>query len=66
MNSTGIFGSKKRFNLFKAIDVQIFVLKDRIQYFTSKEMLNETRERPMFQSWYICRDILPKQIVFEE
>ena len=65
MNSTGIFGSKKRFSLFKEIDVQIFVLKDRIQYFTSKEMRNEIRERPMFQSWYVCRDLLPKQIVFE-
>lgn len=65
MNSTGIFGSKKRFSLFSSFDVQVFILKDRIKYYTTKEFHENERERPMFQSWYICRDILPKQITFE-
>ncbi len=61
----GIFESQKRFNMFKDNDFEIMYFNKRISYFRSydevKPMLN-----PPFSSVYICHNILPKQIVFEE
>lgn len=61
----GIFESKGRFNLFKNNNFEIMYMSKRISYFKDfndpKPSLN-----PPFSSVWICRDILPKQIVFEE
>jgi len=61
----GLFESQKRFNLFKENDFEVMYLNKRIAYFRDyaepKPSLN-----PPFSSVYICRGILPKQIVFEE
>ena len=61
----GLFESQKRFTLFKNNDFEIMYFDKRISYFKSyddqKPSLN-----PPFSSVYICKDILPKQIVFEK
>lgn len=61
----GLFESKKRFNLFKNNDFEIMYLDKRVSYFKDfteqKPSLN-----PPFSSVYICKDVLPEKIVFEE
>ena len=60
----GIFESQRRFPMFKNNDFEIMYFDKRISYFKSyadqKPSLN-----PPFSSVYICKDLLPKQIVFE-
>ena len=61
----GIFESKKRYAMFKENDFEIIYFNKRISYFKNfddqKPSLN-----PPFSSVYICKGILPKQIVFED
>lgn len=61
----GLFESQKRYNLFKNNDFEIMYLNKRVAYFKDyseqKPSLN-----PPFSSVYICKNMLPKQIVFEE
>ena len=61
----GLFESQLRFKMFKNNDFEIMYLDKRIAYFKDyseqKPSLN-----PPFSSVYLCSDILPKQIIFEE
>ena len=61
----GLFESQKRFEMFRDHDFEIMYLNRRVAYFKSyteqKPSLN-----PPFSSVYVCRGLLPKQIVFEE
>jgi len=61
----GLFESKKRFSMFKENSFEIMYFDKRIAYFKDfkeqKPSLN-----PPFSSVYVCSNILPKQIVFEE
>ena len=61
----GLFESQSRFSMFKNNDFEIMYMNKRVAYFKDykeqKPSLN-----PPFSSVYICHDILPKQIVFEE
>ena len=61
----GLFESQQRFEMFRDHDFEIMYLSHRVSYFKSyteqKPSLN-----PPFSSVYICKGILPKQIVFEE
>lgn len=61
----GIFESQTRFDMFKNNDFEIMYMNRRVAYFKDysepKPSLN-----PPFSSVYICKNILPKQIVFEE
>ena len=61
----GLFESQQRFNMFKNNDFEIMYFNKRISYFKNysdqKPSLN-----PPFSSVYVCHNILPKQIVFEE
>lgn len=61
----GLFESQRRFSMFKNNEFEIMYLNKRVSYFKDysdkKPSLN-----PPFSSVYICRGILPKQIVFEE
>jgi hypothetical protein len=60
----GIFESQRRFTMFKNNNFEIMYFDKRISYFKSyadqKPSLN-----PPFSSVYICKNLLPKQIVFE-
>ena len=61
----GLFESQKRFSMFRDHDFEIMYLNKRVSYFKSyveqKPSLN-----PPFSSVYVCKGMLPKQIVFEE
>lgn len=61
----GLFESKKRFNLFKDNTFEVMYFDKRISYFKSyddqKPSLN-----PPFSSVYLCSNLLPDKIVFEE
>lgn len=61
----GLFESRQRFQMFRDNDFEIMYFNKRIAYFKDyaeqKPSLN-----PPFISVYICKGILPKQIVFEE
>lgn len=61
----GLFESQKRFEMFREHDFEIMYLNRRVSYFKNyadqKPSLN-----PPFSSVYVCKGMLPKQIVFEE
>lgn len=61
----GLFESQGRFEMFRSYDFEVMYLNRRVSYFKDyseqKPSLN-----PPFSSVYICRGVLPKQIVFEE
>ena len=60
----GLFESEERFSMFKENDFEIMYLNRRVSYFKNyadqKPSLN-----PPFSSVYVCKRMLPKQIVFE-
>jgi hypothetical protein len=60
----GLFESQKRFEMFMNNDFEIMYMNRRIAYFKDyseqKPSLN-----PPFSSVYLCKGMLPKQIVFE-
>lgn len=60
----GLFESQKRFNMFAKNDFEIMYMNKRISYFKN---YNEQKPslNPPFSSVYICKNMLPKQIVFE-
>jgi hypothetical protein len=61
----GLFESQKRFNMFKNNNFEVLYLNRRVAYFKD---YNEQKPslNPPFSSVYLCKDMLPKQIVFEE
>lgn len=61
----GLFESSKRFNMFKNNEFEIMYFNKRIAYFKSYED-EKTSLNPPFSSVYICHNILPSKIVFEE
>ena len=60
----GLFESEERFSMFANNNFEIMYLNKRVSYFKDyaeqKPSLN-----PPFSSVYVCKDMLPKQIVFE-
>lgn len=63
MNYAGLFDNKERYNLFKTKGVQLFILNGRTNFI--KRGQAEQSNSPLFQSIYICRNLLPEQIMFE-
>lgn len=61
----GIFESKRRFNMFKENNFEIMYLNKRVAYFKNYEEQKPSLNPP-FSSVYICKNILPNRIVFEE
>jgi len=61
----GIFESQRRFEMFKETEFEIMYLNKRVAFFKSFEEQKPSLNPP-FSSVYICKNILPKQIVFEE
>lgn len=61
----GLFESQQRFNMFKNNTFEIMYLNKRVSYFKDykeqKPSLN-----PPFSSVYVCHNMLPSPIVFEE
>lgn len=61
----GLFESQKRFDMFRQNDFEIMYMNRRVAYFKSYEEQKPSLNPP-FSSVYVCKGILPKQIVFEE
>lgn len=61
----GLFESKKRFNIFADNNFEIMYFDKRIAYFRSYDEQKPSLNPP-FSSVYICKNMLPKQIVFEK
>lgn len=61
----GLFESQKRFEMFRDNNFEIMYLNRRVSYFKNynddKPALN-----PPFSSVYLCSNLLPNRIVFEE
>lgn len=61
----GLFESQRRFNMFKNNEFEIMYLNKRVSYF--KDYRDEKPSlNPPFSSVYLCHNMLPQQIVFEE
>ncbi len=61
----GLFESKHRFEMFKGNFFEILYMDKRISYFKSFEE-QKPSINPPFSSVYVCSQLLPKQICFEE
>lgn len=61
----GLFESQQRFNMFKNNAFEIMYMNKRIAYFKSYEEQKPSLNPP-FSSVYLCHNMLPQQIVFEE
>ena len=61
----GLFESQKRFNLFASNKFEVMYLNKRVSYFNDYNDIRPSLNPP-FSSVYVCRDILPHQLVFEE
>ena len=61
----GLFESQERFEMFRDNDFEIMFLNRRVAYFKDytekKPSLN-----PPFSSVYVCHNMLPEKIIFEE
>ena len=61
----GLFESKERFNMFKNNKFEVMYFDKRVSFFfyynDPKPSVN-----PPFSTGYVCHNILPQQIVFEE
>ena len=61
----GLFESQERFEMFRDNLFEIMYLNRRVAYF--KDYTEQTPSlNPPFSSVYLCHNILPRQIVFEE
>lgn len=61
----GLFESKKRFQMFKNNQFEIMYFDKRIAYFKDYDEQKPSLNPP-FSSVYVCHNVLPRQIVFEE
>jgi hypothetical protein len=61
----GLFESQHRYNLFKNNTFEVLYLNKRVAFF--KNYLDKKPSvNPPFSSVYVCHNMLPKQIVFDE
>ena len=60
----GLFESQRRFKMFAENEFEIMYMNKRISYFKDYEDAKPSINPP-FSSVYLCKGILPKQVVFE-
>lgn len=67
MGIVGLFESQKRFNMFKNNNFEIMYLNKRVSFFQDyKDPKSFPSWNPPYGTVYLCKDILPNSIVFEE
>lgn len=59
-NFNGLFDSKSRWELFRSNSFELLIPCGRLHFFNEDGKGNS----PNFQSIYVCKDMLPKQIYF--
>lgn len=62
LNFNGLFDSKKRWELFKNNKFELLIPLGRMHFFNE----NCEGNSPNFQSVYVCKGMLPEQIVFDK
>lgn len=60
-NYAGLWDSGKRFNLFKNHGIELLILRGRTKFIRP----NEPAASPLFQSVYVCHNMLPERIVYQ-
>jgi hypothetical protein len=65
MNSNELIASKKRYDLFSKNKFEIMYFDKRVCYFQNNNTSLKSISPP-FSSVYICSNILPNTIIFEE
>ena len=61
----GLFESQKRFDMFKKYQFEMMYFNKHVAYMTDYTS-GLTSAQPPFSSVYVCHNMLPQQIVFEE
>lgn len=61
----GIFESQQRFDIFRKLQPEVMYFNRRVSYFQSYAEPKPSRNPP-FSSVYICKGVLPQQLVFKE
>ena len=61
VNGSGIFDNRARFDLFREHGVELLVYKGRTAFIRKSDGKSQS---PMFQSLYLCHDMLPERLVF--
>lgn len=64
VGSAGLFAAKSRFEVFKD-GIEQMVFSSRVAFMTDYET-GTIKAYPPFESSYICKGVLPQQMVFEE
>lgn len=64
LSAQGLFESN-RFELFQNNTFEIMYMNKRIAYYNDTDLKN-VQKSPPFSSVYVCHNILPRQIIFEE
>ena len=65
VGEAGLFDGKRKFEMFKRNKFELLIPSKRIDYLDSKGDKKGCGSTP-YKSIYVCHNILPKQIVFEE
>lgn len=60
LNVAGIFDSKRRFELLTANPVEMLYIYPRVKFISPE---TSSKSSPTYQSAYVCRGILPKQLM---
>ena len=60
LNYAGLWDSPKRFEMFKKYGIELLIINRRINFIRP----DGTSDRPMFQSIYVCHDMLPERIMY--
>lgn len=61
LNYAGLWDSKARYNLFKKNGIELLILEGRTKFIRP----NKTNSQPLFQSIYVCHNMLPERIVYQ-
>ena len=65
VGAVGLFESKKRFEMFRNNKFEIMYFNKRVSYYKDYKE-DKPSSHPPFSSVYVCHNMLPQQIVFEE
>ena len=63
VSMNGVFDSAKRYGLFSKFGVQFFIMQGRIKFFNAEF---KDKVAPPFQTIYVCWNLLPETIMFQQ
>lgn len=63
LSYAGLWDSKARFDMFKKHGIELLILRGRTKF--TKKGTNGEGSSPLFQSIYVCHNMLPERIVYQ-